>query len=156
MPEEDGRMHGHPGPSSPGSVYDPSIAGNRMSTAGHETNQGHRTGMTHAGSSHNLHQSGPSSNAGGSSGAGRQVYVVHHDAQTAPVTIYHQEGTQIVELPPRYPAGGSNDVETRSGGTPTDSRSDASRSEVNPSLVLHQARQPGIIMKPQRPPGQPQ
>ncbi|KAJ6519441.1 hypothetical protein C8R45DRAFT_951505 [Mycena sanguinolenta] len=35
-------------------------------------------------------------------GSGGNIYVVHHDAGTAPVTIYHQEGTEVVELPPRY------------------------------------------------------
>ncbi|KAJ6604254.1 hypothetical protein DFH09DRAFT_1300501 [Mycena vulgaris] len=30
------------------------------------------------------------------------IYVVHHDAGHAPVTVYHQEGTEVVELPPRY------------------------------------------------------
>ncbi|KAJ7693687.1 hypothetical protein B0H17DRAFT_1159447 [Mycena rosella] len=30
------------------------------------------------------------------------IYVVHHDAGRAPVTVYHQEGTEVVELPPRY------------------------------------------------------
>ncbi|KAK0451416.1 uncharacterized protein EV420DRAFT_1646166 [Desarmillaria tabescens] len=31
-----------------------------------------------------------------------QVYVVHHDGGRAPVTVYHEDGTQVVELPPRY------------------------------------------------------
>ncbi|KAJ7169510.1 hypothetical protein C8R46DRAFT_1089023 [Mycena filopes] len=30
------------------------------------------------------------------------IYVVHHDAGRAPVTVYHQDGTEVVELPPRY------------------------------------------------------
>ncbi|CAA7266812.1 unnamed protein product [Cyclocybe aegerita] len=31
-----------------------------------------------------------------------QIYVVHHDNQTAPVTIYHQEQSRVVDLPPSY------------------------------------------------------
>ena len=46
-------------------------------------------------------------------GTGRQVYVVHHDGGRAPVTVYHEDGTEVVELPPRY-AGSS------SGGTTSD------------------------------------
>ena len=30
------------------------------------------------------------------------VYVVHHDAGRPPVTVYHQDGTEVLELPPRY------------------------------------------------------
>ena len=39
-------------------------------------------------------------------GAGRipsnQVYVVHHDAGRAPVTVYTSEGAEVIELPPHY------------------------------------------------------
>lgn len=31
-----------------------------------------------------------------------QVYVVHHDAGRPPVTVYTADGTEVVELPPRY------------------------------------------------------
>ncbi|KAJ3556315.1 hypothetical protein NM688_g2097 [Phlebia brevispora] len=30
------------------------------------------------------------------------VYVVHHDAGRPPVTVYTADGTEVVELPPRY------------------------------------------------------
>jgi len=33
------------------------------------------------------------------------VYVVHHDGGRAPVTVYTEEGAEVVELPPRYPEG---------------------------------------------------
>lgn len=36
------------------------------------------------------------------SGSSGNIYVVHHDAGRAPVTVYHQEGSEVVELPPRY------------------------------------------------------
>ena len=36
------------------------------------------------------------------------VYVVHHDGGRAPVTVYTQEGADVVELPPRYPEGSSS------------------------------------------------
>ncbi|KAJ4476612.1 hypothetical protein J3R30DRAFT_3487786 [Lentinula aciculospora] len=48
----------------------------------------------------------------------RSVYVVHHDGGRAPVTVYHEDGTEVVELPPRYIDGGSTTV---SG--PSDARS---------------------------------
>ncbi|KAF7310589.1 hypothetical protein HMN09_00601700 [Mycena chlorophos] len=35
--------------------------------------------------------------------AGRNVYVVHHDAGRPPVTLYPEDGVQVVELPPEYP-----------------------------------------------------
>jgi len=33
---------------------------------------------------------------------GSQVYVVHHDGGRPPVTVYTPDGTEVVELPPRY------------------------------------------------------
>jgi len=44
------------------------------------------------------------------------VYVVHHDAGRPPVTVYHQDGTEVLELPPRYM--GSDQTESST----TDSR----------------------------------
>ena len=38
------------------------------------------------------------------------VYVVHHDGGRPPVTVYHQDGTEVLELPPRYM--GSDQTET--------------------------------------------
>ncbi|CAL1696179.1 unnamed protein product [Somion occarium] len=43
----------------------------------------------------------PSSPVGGRPPS--HVYVVHHDGGRAPVTVYAEDGTEIVELPPRYP-----------------------------------------------------
>jgi len=83
-----------------------------------------------------------------------QVYVVHHDSQVPPVIIYHQDGTQIVELPPRYPPYSSSQSEvvseSRSG---SDSRSDGTRTEATVPLGLHQLRQPAQIRKPSGPRG---
>jgi hypothetical protein len=39
--------------------------------------------------------------------AQHQVYVVHHDAGRAPVTVYTPDGTEVVELPPTYIEGSS-------------------------------------------------
>jgi len=36
------------------------------------------------------------------------VYVVHHDGGRAPVTVYTEEGAEVVELPPRYPASSTS------------------------------------------------
>lgn len=38
-----------------------------------------------------------------------QVYVVHHDAGRAPVTVYTPDGTEVIELPPRYD-GSTNEL----------------------------------------------
>jgi hypothetical protein len=46
--------------------------------------------------------------------ANRQnVYVVHHDGGRAPVTVYTAEGAEVVELPPRYPAGSTSSPSER-------------------------------------------
>jgi hypothetical protein len=82
-----------------------------------------------------------------------QVYVVHHDSQVPPVTIYHQDGTQIVELPPRYPPYSSSQSEALSEGrSGSDSRSDGARTEATEALVLHQPRKPAQTRKPPRSP----
>jgi hypothetical protein len=54
--------------------------------------------------------SGSSAPTDGSAGgrAGRNVYVVHHDGGRAPVTVYTEEGAEVVELPPRYADNGSS------------------------------------------------
>ncbi|KAF8973865.1 hypothetical protein BDZ97DRAFT_1912319 [Flammula alnicola] len=80
--------------------------------------------------------------AGGQS----QVYVLHHDSNVPPVTIYHQDGTQIVELPPRYPPYSSSQSEVLSEGrSASDSRSEGTSGN---ELILHQSRQPNQIRKP--------
>lgn len=50
-----------------------------------------------------------SSNPSSSSRQPTNVYVVHHDGGRAPVTVYTQEGAEVVELPPRYADGSSSD-----------------------------------------------
>lgn len=49
------------------------------------------------------------------------VYVVHHDAGRAPVTVYTPDGTEVIELPPRYTGEGSNPGQrpNAEGATPT-------------------------------------
>jgi len=37
-----------------------------------------------------------------SDGSSRQVYLVHHDGGRPPISVYHPEGANIVELPPSY------------------------------------------------------
>jgi hypothetical protein len=71
--------------------------------------------------------------------SGRNVYVVHHDGGRAPVTVYADEGAEVVELPPRYPAGSTS--------TPSETRSASSReNDVN------RRREPGATRKPREPP----
>lgn len=82
-----------------------------------------------------------------------QVYVLHHDSQQPPVTIFHQDGTQIVELPPRYPPFSPSHSETVSEGrSASDSRSDGARTDGTEALILHQARQPNQPRKLPRSP----
>ena len=71
--------------------------------------------------------------------SGRNVYVVHHDGGRAPVTVYTDEGAEVVELPPRYPAG--------STGTPSETRSASSR-----ETDVNRRREPGATRKPRDPP----
>ncbi|KIY67429.1 hypothetical protein CYLTODRAFT_397114 [Cylindrobasidium torrendii FP15055 ss-10] len=64
------------------------------------------------------------------------VYVVHHDGGVAPVTVFHDDGTEVVELPPRYRDGeGSGQGDERSEGT-------QSRSERSGSSPLPPASRP--------------
>lgn len=60
--------------------------------------------------------SGSTAPTDGRGGAGRtNVYVVHHDGGRAPVTVYTEEGAEVVELPPRYAdSGGSSSQDGRS------------------------------------------
>ncbi|KJA29306.1 hypothetical protein HYPSUDRAFT_211195 [Hypholoma sublateritium FD-334 SS-4] len=82
------------------------------------------------------------------------VYVVHHDGSAPPVTIYTQEGTDVVELPPRYPpyASTPQSEEAAARSASASSRSDA-RNASEP-LALHQVRQPGQLSKRPRSSGQ--
>ncbi|KAF8912950.1 hypothetical protein CPB84DRAFT_1957354 [Gymnopilus junonius] len=81
-----------------------------------------------------------------------QVYVVHHDSQVPPVTIYHRDGTQIVELPPRYPPYSPSQIEGVSDGrSGSDGRSEGTRTEATETLGLHQPRQPAQMRKPSGP-----
>ena len=82
-----------------------------------------------------------------------QVYVLHHDSQQPPVTIFHQDGTQIVELPPRYPPFPSSQSEVLSEGrSGSDSRSEGARTDATEALILHQPRQPNQPRKLPRAP----
>lgn len=92
-----------------------------------------------------------------------KIYVVHHDNNAPPVTIYHEDGTEIVELPPRYPEGrspprqplsppGSDRVthhETQSDVTGT-STTVTSEAQGVPGF-LQQQRRPDHARKPPRP-----
>jgi hypothetical protein len=58
----------------------------------------------------------PAESSGGRR-ATRNVYVVHHDGGRAPVSVFTDEGADVVELPPRYAAGStSTPSETSSTG----------------------------------------
>jgi len=80
------------------------------------------------------------------------VYVLHHDSNVPPVTIYHESGTEIVELPPRYPRNTSQSDMLSDGQTRTDlsSRSDGSRTGSSQPLAIHEPRQLGHLGKSAR------
>jgi len=78
------------------------------------------------------------------------VYVLHHDSNIPPVTIFHESGTEIVELPPRYLRDTSQNDMLSEGQTRTDSRSEGSRTDASQSLALHQPRQPTSVGKSPR------
>ncbi|THV06094.1 hypothetical protein K435DRAFT_712148 [Dendrothele bispora CBS 962.96] len=67
--------------------------------------------------------------SGSDSAPGRNnVYVVHHDGGRAPITVYHADGTEIVELPPRYIDDSTGS--TSRSGTSDPLGSDSARSEM--------------------------
>lgn len=65
-----------------------------------------------------------------------QVYVVHHDSGRAPVTVYGPDGTEVVELPPRYVDSG--------GSTVGSSSIHGSATGAVPPLQVQDRRQPSI------------
>ena len=69
------------------------------------------------------------------------VYVLHHDSNIPPVTIFHENGTEIVELPPRYPVNTSGSDMLSEGQTRTDTRSEGSRTDNSQPLAIHEPRQ---------------
>ena len=73
------------------------------------------------------------------------VYVLHHDSNIPPVTIFHENGTEVVELPPRYLEGTSQSEMTDTNH----SRCDASSDNSHP--LAPQPRRPTRARKPPRP-----
>ena len=71
------------------------------------------------------------------------VYVVHHDGGRAPVTVYTEEGAEVVELPPRYPAGSTSSPSERG-----DSTSETTRD-------VHRRREPASVPRKTRGPRPP-
>ncbi|KAF8995771.1 hypothetical protein BDQ17DRAFT_1365274 [Cyathus striatus] len=84
------------------------------------------------------------------------VYVMHHDSGRAPVTVFHEDGTQVVELPPRYPEGASPphadllpNSHGSSQGYADDVRSNAGLSDLSEGpAFLQQHRHPEQARKP--------
>lgn len=117
-------------------------------------------------SKHNLASSNPSSSpetttiASPSSSSQPQgaVYVLHHDSNAPPVTIYHEVGQQIVELPPRYPENDSRFSEISPTASLSELRSHrpsptegTAISPSTPSSPLpQQQRRPTPVRKPSR------
>jgi hypothetical protein len=64
-----------------------------------------------------------------SDASGHQVYVVHHDAGRAPISVYTPEGANVVELPPSYGPRGSAEPP----GTPDNGASRSSRRQKGPA-----------------------
>ena len=80
------------------------------------------------------------------------VYVLHHDSNIPPVTIFHESGTEIVELPPRYPLNTSQSDMLSEGQTRTDTRSEGSRTDNSQPLAIHEPRQLAHLGKSGRSP----
>jgi hypothetical protein len=78
--------------------------------------------------------SGTRANTGG--GRGQHVYVVHHDGGRAPVSVYTEDGMEVVELPPMYDPASRN--AEQSSGAPSGPR------------PFQQRRQPGAARKGDR------
>ncbi|KAJ7139737.1 hypothetical protein C8R44DRAFT_765283 [Mycena epipterygia] len=76
---------------------------------------------------------------------GGNIYVVHHDGGRAPVTVYHQDGTEVVELPPRYapdsPSNGPSEREGSSSGVAPDTQTSA-QELVSPPRRPNRPRKP--------------
>ncbi|KAF8641089.1 hypothetical protein AX17_000733 [Amanita inopinata Kibby_2008] len=70
-----------------------------------------------------------------------QVYVVHHDGGRPPVTVYHQEGARVIELPPVY-----DESSPSRSGVGSDGRISAARNESTEGSTL-QPRQAGQTRK---------
>ncbi|KAF8877596.1 hypothetical protein CPB85DRAFT_1343597 [Mucidula mucida] len=73
---------------------------------------------------------------------------IHHDGGRAPVTVYHEDGTEVVELPPRY-ANAEGIMSQRPGQRPDtiNSSSDPTRSAQNAPDYFNQPRQTGPAPK---------
>ena len=56
----------------------------------------------------NEHSVSGSSDPADQTGRRPNIYVVHHDGGRAPVTVYTEEGAEVVELPPQYAAGSTS------------------------------------------------
>lgn len=82
--------------------------------------------------------------------APQQLYVLHHDSSIPPVTIFHESGTEIVELPPRYPRNASQSDVFSERQSRTDTRSDGSGTEASQRLGIHEPRQPVQVGKSTR------
>ena len=78
-----------------------------------------------------------------------QVYVVHHDAGRPPVTVYAADGTEVVELPPRYTDSGTGSASGSGSGSSTT----AARPRPLPPLRLHESRQPSALPEKSEPSG---
>lgn len=142
MPDEDGRQRNTLVSNSRGSsAYTPSV-----SVGPHRLNSD-EPGSPPPASSRHLVAPTPSNTPP----RPHQVYVVHHDSQVPPVTIYHQEGTQIVELPPRYPPTVLSSLDEQVEGSTSESRSDMSGRRDIRGLSLHESRQTSSIQKPPPP-----
>ena len=108
--------------------------------------EGHGTGH---------HVATPREAASSASQPPSHVYVLHHDSNIPPVTIFHKSGTEVVELPPRYLEGTSQGTsqsdmlnDGREGRTDTTSRSDGCSDASH--LLAPQPRQPTEAKKPPR------
>lgn len=139
-----------PPSTSSGSAAATENPGDAMHPISPSTTRDHHSINTHgiAASSHH-HQAPPSPQ---SERPPQSVYVVHHDGGRAPVTVYTQDGTEVVELPPRYAGydrtrGPEGRGEGRGTGRFFTTNPEPAESSSDPPS-LSQERRPGPISKP--------
>jgi len=76
-----------------------------------------------------------------------QIYVLHHDGGSPPVTILHEAGTEVVELPPLYARTGEATAASGEGATAEDSEQvdESPASSQQQSSTIEQPRQVGPL-----------
>ncbi|KAJ7293182.1 hypothetical protein C8J57DRAFT_1268326 [Mycena rebaudengoi] len=79
---------------------------------------------------------------------GGNVDVVHHDTCRAPITAYHREGAEVVELPPQYAHDSSTSDDERLSERPTSTIFSPTSFDGSALLVSSSQRRPNRTHRP--------